>query len=55
MLAEPGGWPDSDSGAGAWASAALVVWPRDIKPALAPATTDDKLPGNHKRRDVRLK
>jgi len=30
------------------------VWRRDIKPAPAPATTDDKPPGNHEHHDLRL-
>jgi len=29
-------------------------WRRDIKPAPAPATTDDKPPGNHEHHDLRL-
>jgi hypothetical protein len=29
------------------------VWRRDIKPAPAPATTDDKPPGNHEHHDLR--
>jgi len=29
------------------------VWRRDLKPAPAPATTDDKPPGNHEHHDLR--
>jgi hypothetical protein len=55
MLAGPGRMPGPRPGRGSVRFARRwSVWRRDIKPAPAPATTDDKPPDNHEHHDLRL-